>query len=84
MKLTITLDDRLLADIDEYADKYYMSRSGFIAQACTQFLTAFQMQQTLKDMSIAMQKIANTGTVDEETQKQLEDIERLVTLFYKK
>lgn len=83
MKLTITLDDRLLADIDEYADKYYMSRSGFIAQACTQFLTSFQMRQVLKDMSIAMQKIADTGTVDEKTQEQLDDIERLVSLFYK-
>lgn len=82
MKVTITIDDRLLAEIDSYADKNYMSRSGFISQACTQFLTAFQINQALKDMSFAMRKIADTNTIDEATQKQLEDFETAIKFIY--
>lgn len=77
MKVQITLDDDLMSRVDNYADENYMSRSGLISLAVTQFLNAADVTRAVKDMSFAMRKIADTGTIDEDTQKQLDDFERL-------
>lgn len=77
MKVQITLDDDLMSRVDTYADENYMSRSGLISLAVTQFLNAADVTRAVKDMSFAMRKIADTGTIDEDTQKQLDDFERL-------
>lgn len=81
MKLQISLDDELVSRIDGYADGNYMSRSGLISLACVEFLNKNEMVSAITRMSIAIQKIASTGVVDEETQKQLEDFERLSRLL---
>ena len=77
MKVQITLDDDLMSRVDNYADENYMSSSGLISLAVTQFLNAADVTRAVKDMSFAMRKIADTGTIDEDTQKQLDDFERL-------
>lgn len=77
MKVGITLDDELLKRIDDYADDNYMSRSGLLSLAATQFLNAAEVSKAIKTLSLAMQKIAETGQVDHETMEQLEDFERL-------
>lgn len=77
MKVNITLNDDLLARIDQYADANYMSRSGLISLATTQFLNAADVTTAIRDMAVCMRKIADTGTVDHETMEQLEDFERL-------
>lgn len=77
MKINITLNDDLLSRIDQYADSNYMSRSGLISLATTQFLNAADVTTAIKDMALCMRKIADNGTVDHETMEQLEDFERL-------
>lgn len=77
MKINITLNDDLLSRIDQYADSNYMSRSGLISLATTQFLNAAEVTTAIRDMAVCMRKIADTGTVDHETMEQLEDFERL-------
>ena len=77
MKVKNTLNDDLLARIDQYADANYMSRSGLISLATTQFLNAADVTTAIRDMAVCMRKIADTGTVDHETMEQLEDFERL-------
>ena len=81
MKINISLDDELVKRIESYADANYMSRSGFISLACTQYLASADIVTAIKNISLAMSKIADTGEVDEETQKQLEDYERLANLL---
>lgn len=81
MKVGITLDDELLKRIDEVADQNYMSRSGLLSVAATQYLNALDLQSAIKDMSIAMRKIADTGKVDHDVLEQLEDFERLAKLL---
>ncbi len=76
MKLQVSLDDNLVSRIDNYADANYMSRSGFISLATTQFLNQVEMMMLVKDMSLAMRKIADAGNVDHETMEKLEDFER--------
>lgn len=76
-KIQITLDDELLKRVDTYADDNYMSRSGLLSLAATQFLNAADVSRAIKDLSLAIQKIAETGQLDHETTEQLEDFERL-------
>lgn len=81
MKVNVSLDDDLIKRIDDYADKNYMSRSGLISLATVQYLNSHEMILAIKDMSVSMRKIADTGKVDHEIIEQLEDFERLANLF---
>ena len=77
MKVQITLDDELMKRVDEYADQNYMSRSGLLSLAATQFLNSADVSKAIIDMALCMRKIADTGKIDHETMEQLEDFERL-------
>lgn len=77
MKVQITLNDALMERVDAYADENYMSRSGLISLAVTQYLNTAEVTKAIKEMAVCMRKIADNGTVDHETMKQLEDFERL-------
>ena len=82
MKVNVTLDDALMHRLDEYADDNYMSRSGLISLACTQFLNQQEAFKAIKTMAVCMRKIADTGKVDHETMEQLEDMERIAQLCF--
>lgn len=81
MKVQISLDDRLMERIDSYAEKNYMSRSGMISLACTQYLNQYEAVNAIVSMSVCMQKIADKGIVDDETRKELEDFERICKML---
>lgn len=81
MKVNVTLDDKLMERVDAYANENYMSRSGLISFACTQFLNQNDAIRSIKEMGYLMKKIADNGSVDEETLKQLEDIERVCSFI---
>lgn len=81
MKVNITLDDELMKRLDDYADRNYMSRSGLMSLAVTQYLNTNEMILAVKDMALCMRKIADTGTVDHETMEQLEDFERFAKML---
>lgn len=81
MKVGITLDDELMKRIDEYADENYMSRSGLISLAVTQYLNANDVTKSIKEMAVCMRKIADTGKIDKESQEKLDDFERLAKML---
>lgn len=76
MKVNITLDDKLLERLDNHADENYMSRSGLISLACTQYLNSADTVRVIKEMGVAINKIADMGELDENTQRQIEDLGR--------
>lgn len=80
MKVNVTLDDALMERIDSYADANYMSRSGFVSLACTQYLNQMEAFRAIKEMALCMKKIADNGKLDHETMEQLEDMERLAKM----
>jgi len=80
MKVTISLDDDLMARIDRYADDNYMTRSGFISLSCTQYLNQNDVISSIKSIELAMRKIADTGQLDEDSIKDLEDFTRLINM----
>lgn len=81
MKLGITLDDNLVARLDEYAEDNYMTRSGCISLALTQYLNASDVTKAIKDLSLSMRKIADTGKISSDQMEQLEDLERLAKML---
>lgn len=81
MKVQVSLDEKLVERIDNYADANYMSRSGLISFATTQYLNQADVILMVKDMAFAMRKISEKGTVDHETMEQLEDFERLCKMI---
>lgn len=83
-KVQITLDDELLERVDNYADKNYMSRSGLFSLAATQFLNANEVTAAIVSLNLAMQKVAETGNLDDETMKELEDWQRLANMLTNK
>lgn len=80
-KINISINDDLLKKVDDYADRNYTTRSGTIALALTQLVNQDEILASIKSMSVAMSKIATTGTVDEETQKQLESFQALSNML---
>lgn len=84
MKVQITLDDALMERVDAYADENYMSRSGLLSLAVTQYLNASDVTKAIKEMAVCMRKIADNGTVDHDIMEQLEDFERLSKMLVMK
>lgn len=80
-KINISIDDNLLERLDKVAYSSYMSRSGLIAMACVQYINSNEVIAAVKDLSVSMRKIADTGKVDSETLEQLEDLERICKIL---
>ena len=81
VKVNITLDEELLQRIESYADENYLTRSGLLTIAASQFLLQAEASRAIVDMSLAMRKIAETGTVSDDQLKQLEDFERFARIL---
>lgn len=75
-KVQISIDDKLLERIDKYADNNYTSRSGLISLGMAEYLNSREVIGLVKDMSLAVRKIADNSVVDDKTMEQLEDFER--------
>lgn len=76
IKVQITVDEELLNKIDDYADDNYTSRSSVFVQGAAQIVNQASLIAAVKNMSLAMRKIADTGIVTPDELKQLEDFER--------
>ena len=67
--------------MDEYAAENYMTRSGVISMAVSQFLNAKDMSKTLKELTAVLKEIAAKEIVDDDSLQRLEDIDRAVKLL---
>lgn len=81
MKVNISINDELMKRVDDYADNNYMSRSGLLSLAATQYLAQHEALQAVKDISLSIRKIAENGYIDEETEQQLKDFELFVKMI---
>lgn len=82
-KVNISIDDALLDKIDTLADENFTSRSGFISMGMNEFVKSKELVSAVKSMSVSMAKIAASGSIDEETQKQLEVFQQLCGMLAK-
>lgn len=81
MRVNFNMPDELLARLDAYAKENYISRSAVMCQSCDNFLMAKQAKQLFAQMTETMKVIVQKGEIDEETQKHLDDFERVASLF---
>jgi metal-responsive CopG/Arc/MetJ family transcriptional regulator len=81
MKVQISINDDLLKKLDKASDSLFLSRSGYISMAVNQMLVSFEAVDSLKTMSLAIKKIADTGIVDDVTRHQIEDFERMAKMI---
>lgn len=81
MKVQISVDDELMKRVDNYADDNYMSRSTLFTIAVTQYINAQDVTRAIKEMAVAMKKIADTGKVDHDIMEELEDFQRLANML---
>lgn len=81
VKINVTLDEDLMRRIDEYTEENYLTRSSLISLAATQFLSSAEVAKSIKEIAFSMRKIADTGVVDDEIRRNLEDFERLAKML---
>lgn len=72
MKINVSLDDRLAKRMDDYAEENYMTRSGLMSIALTQYLNTQEMISVIKNMSMSLAKIADSKMVTEEDKAEIE------------
>lgn len=81
MKVQISVDDELMAKVDQAVEAMHINRSGYFSMAVAQQVQAWEMVNVIKMMSFSIRKIADTGVIDDETRHQLEDFERMVRMI---
>jgi hypothetical protein len=69
-----------LAEIDEYAESHYLTRSAFVTMCCSQYLMSHKVADALGDITISLRRIAANGATPEELDK-LEEMERLIKML---
>lgn len=84
MKVSISVDDALMEQIDCRADELFMSRSGFIALACVEKIQQMQAVELLDQMTTAFKVISAKGVVDDEVVQQLDLLCSTLNAIYNK
>lgn len=80
-KINITIEKDLLDDVDDYCDKNYLNRSSLISQSLVQVINHQKVIDSLRDASIAIRKVAETGNIDPATKKTLDDFEAIARIM---
>lgn len=80
-KVNISVNTALLDRVDQYARENYTSRSAIFAQGASMFILQGEMTNAVKNMTAAMQRIAESGTISEDDKKRLDDFVRLSSLL---
>lgn len=82
-KVMITIDGDLLRDVDDYCDRNYINRSLLISQSLLQVLNQQKVIDAIQNVSLALKKVADSGSIDDDTKKQMEYFENLSKYFLK-
>ena len=81
VKVNVTIDEGLLERIDEYAEDNFITRSGLVQLALSQFLTANEATKALVEISLSLKKIAQSGSFSEDDLRQLQGLEQLAIML---
>ena len=80
-KVNVTLDENLVERMDNYADDNYLSRSGLMSLALTQYLNQNDIVRAVNEISIAMRKIADNKELSDDEIRNLKDFETLAKML---
>lgn len=80
-KVNVTLPAGLIDEIDEYAEEHYMTRSGFIAYACNQVISAKKLSESIVILNSLFDKMLQRREFDFVSDEEREEFERLSTVI---
>ena len=80
-KINITIEKDLLDDMDDYCEKNYFTRSALVSYSLVQVINQQKVIDSLRDASIAVRKVAETGVLDDESKKTLNDFEAVAKIM---
>lgn len=80
-KFNVSMSDELLDKVDRYSERNFISRSGLLSLAVSQYLKQDDIMNLMLNLNAAVQKIAQTGSVDDSVQKDLEDFRIMMNLL---
>lgn len=80
-KFQVSMEDELLARLDEYADRNFTTRSGAVSLACNQLIMADDIRRSTLSLAFSMKRIAESNEIDEQTKKELQSFEMLAKMF---
>ena len=81
VKFNISADENLIARADAYAEKNYMTRSGLVSLALTQFLNQNDIVQALNDISISIRKLADGKEISDDELNELKNFETVAKML---
>ncbi len=78
MRVNMNVPDELIKRLDAYAKSHYMTRSSVMCQACDEYLTAKEVVNFMSQLLDVMKEVASKNEIDEDSKKQLEEMEMFV------
>lgn len=83
-KISISIDEELLAGVEEYRKSNYMTKSGVFTLAVHQFLMAQKTLKLIEGLTQAINKVAEGGNVDEATVNEFKEMEKMLSVMARK
>lgn len=80
-RVNMNINEELLARIDSYAEKNYMTRSAVMCFAVNQFLVGQETKEYYQTMLQLMKEFALRGTLNDEQKQILEQVEKVCAAF---
>lgn len=77
-KVNISIPDELLVQLEEYAEKNFLSRSGAITMMVNQYLTAQAMTEQMRTLAGAIRKASEQAPLTADEDERLKAIEMIL------
>ncbi len=74
-QINISIDDKLLSQIDEYVNSNYMNRSQFFTMISNQYLDSFRVGRLADRLVSALMDIRDNGDIDEDIKKDIDKLQ---------
>ncbi len=81
VKINVSIDDELLKEVDDYCDRMYLNRSYLISQQLQQVINMQKIINSISDLSFALKKAAEMGSIDEETERKMKEFETVAKIL---
>lgn len=81
VKINVSIEDDLLKEVDDYCERMFVNRSYLISQQLQQVINMNKIVNSISDLSFALKKAAEVGTIDYETEKKIKEFESVAKLL---
>lgn len=80
-RIQISLNEKLLVRVDNFCEKNYLTRSGFLAMCCTQFLDGQEILEQMGAITEILNKFSNDQELTSDELEKLESYQKLCDMY---